>query len=184
MEIISRKEAKARGLKFFFTGKPCPHGHVSKRLVSNYACYQCSQERGAEWRENNRDKARASCRNWIKNNPEKARANNHNWIKNNPEKARENSRRWAIENPGKATAKTMRRDAAKLQRTPTWADHDAIGAIYEQSGTMSDHQVDHIIPLQGELVSGLHVDYNLQIIPRSENASKKNQFDPDTFIGP
>ena len=43
-EIISRKEAKAKGLKRFFTGKPCPSkGHISERLVSNRGCCECNR---------------------------------------------------------------------------------------------------------------------------------------------
>lgn len=41
-EVISREEAKSRGLMHFFTGKICKHGHVSKRFVSNGHCYECN----------------------------------------------------------------------------------------------------------------------------------------------
>lgn len=64
MNPISRKEARSQELKFYYTGKPCPKGHVAKRWVSTYVCYECHRERNAassaKWRENNRDKARAA----------------------------------------------------------------------------------------------------------------------------
>lgn len=75
-----------------------------------------------------------------------------------------------------------KRRTAKLQRTPTWADKDAIQAIYAEADRMTraigiPHHVDHEIPLQGKLVSGLHVHNNLQILTGSENSKKRNHFE-------
>jgi hypothetical protein len=68
------------------------------------------------------------------------------------------------------------------QRTPPWADRAVIKEFYDaakrktkQTGTM--HHVDHIIPLKGRLVSGLHVENNLQVIPAVTNISKSNRFE-------
>jgi hypothetical protein len=54
-EIISRSEAKAQGLKTYFTGKPCKHGHVAIRLVSNGSCRQCAYGQNIQWEQENRD---------------------------------------------------------------------------------------------------------------------------------
>lgn len=64
---------------------------------------------------------------------------------------------------------------AKLNRTPSWADLDKIKEFYINcpEGT----HVDHIIPLQGELVSGLHVLENLQYLSQHDNCAKHNKFD-------
>ena len=43
MQIISRAEAKAKGLRFYFTGKPCKHGHVAERVVLNATCVECER---------------------------------------------------------------------------------------------------------------------------------------------
>lgn len=67
-------------------------------------------------------------------------------------------------------------NAAKLKRMPIWADQDRIKAIYD--ACPKGWEVDHIYPLQGDLVSGLHVPNNLQYMPRSENAQKRNKFVP------
>jgi hypothetical protein len=48
--IISRAEAKALGLKRFFTGKPCKYGHVVERRVGNYACVECDRAYALAWR--------------------------------------------------------------------------------------------------------------------------------------
>jgi len=64
----------------------------------------------------------------------------------------------------------------KLHRTPKWADEDAIQTMYARCP--DKYTVDHIYPLQGALISGLHVLENLQYLTRSENCSKSNAFTP------
>lgn len=49
MKIITRAEAKARGLKRYFTNTPCKHGHISERSVSDFKCYECKRLRGVDY---------------------------------------------------------------------------------------------------------------------------------------
>jgi 5-methylcytosine-specific restriction endonuclease McrA len=77
-----------------------------------------------------------------------------------------------------------KRKAAILQRTPAWADKTAIMAIYATCERISKetgikHNVDHIVPLQGATVSGLHVAENLSIIHATANAVKHNRWETD-----
>lgn len=63
---------------------------------------------------------------------------------------------------------------------PNWADRDAIKAIYRKCAEITkatgiDHEVDHIVPLRGKNVCGLHIHQNLQILTREENARKSNK---------
>ena len=67
------------------------------------------------------------------------------------------------------------RDVALKMRTPTWANREAIDAIYAEAQRMN-MTVDHIVPLRGKTVSGLHVEHNLQLLTREENARKSNRF--------
>lgn len=67
------------------------------------------------------------------------------------------------------------RDAALKMRTPTWANREAIDAIYAEA-QRTNMTVDHIVPLRGKTVSGLHVEHNLQLLTREENARKSNRF--------
>lgn len=71
-------------------------------------------------------------------------------------------------------ANSAKRHAAKLNRTPKWADQKVISEIYQNCPP--GHDVDHIIPLQGRNVSGLHVPANLQYLTIVENRSKGNKF--------
>lgn len=76
----------------------------------------------------------------------------------------------------------MKRHAAKLNRTPLWLTDTQLNQIdifYDAAKRLSDElglrmEVDHIIPLQGRDVSGLHVPWNLQVIPAVENRRKYN----------
>jgi hypothetical protein len=76
-------------------------------------------------------------------------------------------------------AEARRRLLSKIQRTPTWANNKKILEFYKSKppGT----HVDHIIPLHHRLVSGLHVENNLQYLSGVENLRKSNKFDPDDF---
>lgn len=63
-----------------------------------------------------------------------------------------------------------RRQRRLKQATPQWADMAAIQAVYREAATISEstgikHHVDHVIPIQGKTVCGLHVHYNLRVIP-------------------
>lgn len=76
--------------------------------------------------------------------------------------------------------KTGKRRAVKFAATPMWADLDAIKRIYLLAEKLSvetgiKHHVDHVIPLQGKNVCGLHVENNLQVIPAKQNLSKANK---------
>lgn len=53
---ISRSQAKAAGLKRYFTGQPCPQGHITDRLMINGQCVDCNAQSTAAWRQNNKDK--------------------------------------------------------------------------------------------------------------------------------
>lgn len=85
------------------------------------------------------------------------------WAKNNPETAKRNSR-----------ISTAKYKAAKLNASPLWADKRAIKEIY--NNCPQNMEVDHIVPLQGEFVSGLHVSNNLQYLTKSHNSGKRNKF--------
>lgn len=153
----------------------------------------------AEYYRRNRDRRRAQNDAWMVANkdrhdamkradrlanPEKFRARAKAWAQANRAKASERTKRWLKKNSAYHAATRAKRHAARLQRTPCWlsaTDREAIlwmyllcAAVTKQSGLQ--HCVDHICPLQGEGVCGLHVPWNLQILTRSENAEKHNRW--------
>lgn len=134
-----------------------------------------------KWRAENPEKVKQYTAKWNKANPEKRKAIEKAWKKANPEKVKQYSRdagkKWAANNSGHRLEIVRARQLAKRQRTPPWADRSAIRAVYIEAARMTKvtgipHEVDHIYPLQGESVSGLHVHNNLQVITRYQNRSK------------
>ncbi len=89
---------------------------------------------------------------------------------------------WRKEYSHKMCAYASKRRAILLGATPKWADKEKIERIYQQAALMNklnpemEYQVDHIIPLNGELVCGLHMHENMQILPAKQNQAKKNFF--------
>ena len=113
---------------------------------------------------------------WAKDNPEKRKAQNQKWAKDNPEKVKAKLQKWRQRNPGRAKADHAKRRAAKKQAMPAWLSKSQIGEIVQIYETCpKGWHVDHVIPLRGATVSGLHVPWNLKSIPASENLRKSNK---------
>jgi hypothetical protein len=109
-----------------------------------------------------------------KTNPNK-KVNTSRWAIKNKDKIKIKNRKHRLANLQKYAAKEAKRRACKLQQTPKWADIKAIEQFY--LNCPKGYHVDHIIPLQGKNVRGLHVLENLQYLPAKENISKKNKFE-------
>lgn len=124
---------------------------------------------------------------WKEKNKEKLNQIEAVYREQNREKLRAIAKRWRQNNKGKKNADTARRFAAKMQRTPKWLTDEEKRRIvcYYQVAQMrnecsdTEWHVDHIIPLRGETVCGLHVPWNLRVIPAFDNISKSNRFETD-----
>jgi hypothetical protein len=135
---------------------------------------------------------------WIKNNPGKAREvrkasyikhravrlqGRKEWRAKNLEKDREREKRYLKNNRPVVYAKNARRRAAETQSVPPWLNfiqkaqikefYEIAAARAMQTGVK--HHVDHIVPLRGDGVNGLHVPWNLQVLTEFENCSKHNR---------
>lgn len=82
---------------------------------------------------------------------------------------------WREKNPGRAIFSARVRRDKVAQQMPAWADRKAINEIYRKAKELG-LTVDHVIPLRNPLVSGLHVESNLDLVSRSANSSKSNSF--------
>ena len=87
------------------------------------------------------------------------------WRNNNIERARKREKETHAKNSGIYRAAVMRYATAKLNRTPVWSEVDLIKQVYQKASEYG-MEVDHVVPLQHPLVSGLHVWNNLQLLER------------------
>ena len=106
---------------------------------------------------------------------------NRDWCSNNPEKTKEHKKKWNQSNVEKCRLICNKRYSYAKQARPQWSNKFFIEEAYilaQMRSTLfkTQWEVDHIIPVKGSDVCGLHVETNLQVIPRSLNASKQNRF--------
>jgi hypothetical protein len=99
------------------------------------------------------------------------------WYARNLETKRAKNRMWSKKNPARHNMLCAKRRHDEVRATPAWANLDAMEKVYAKARAMTKktgvkHDVDHIIPLRGKLVCGLHVESNLQILSASLNRSK------------
>lgn len=229
----SRAWADNIGSSHYFTGVPCKHGHVDKRLTSTGACAECMRRRQAVRRttdqgyiEKSRVWGRERMRKVLSDPDERSRIRKleseryrnsadvrakkaasdklrykgytderryknklryHNHLKNDPEYKRKkklSGASYAKNNAAKLNARSAFRRSLRIKATPKWLSEDHHGGmelLYHWARVMHKftgvaHDVDHIVPLKNDLVCGLHVPWNLQVMTSADNRAKWNRF--------
>lgn len=132
----------------------------------------------------NKESALARAKKWREDNPEAKIAARKAEYAKNADAAKQASAEYRKQNPAKVNAWSRKHVLAKQKRTPAWLTDDDFWVMeqaYEIANLRTklfgqDWQVDHVIPLQGKLVSGLHVPHNLSVILARDNRSKSNKF--------
>jgi hypothetical protein len=132
------------------------------------------------WSAANPKKVKAAKQKYAESNKEACRARVAAWMEQNKEQMKEIRKVWRERNKHKSQAYVRKRQAAKMQRTPKWLSKDDLWMLEEAYEVAVKRtklfgfqwDVDHIVPLQGNTVSGLHVPWNIQVIPAVVNSSK------------
>jgi len=184
----SDKDAKALGLPMYYTGKECKRGHITGRYTASKECFFCRQIKNADPKLKEKQRL-ASLRNKEKINiqaKERYQANieferlraRGKWVANK-EAVTACNKSWEARTPEKTLA--IRKNNNKIRKTrtklqcPKWADRNKIREVY--MNCPKGYHVDHIVPLKGKLVSGLHVVENLQYLTANENNRKHNKYE-------
>ena len=162
-------------------------------------CKPCHVADAQAWADKNREAYLHRLRDWVRvNRPpahmgppvpphlakQRRRAKSKAYQENNKQKVSAWRKRWADDNKHVAMEVVRRRQCAKQKATPDWADRRAMQSFYLEAKRLEaetgiPHDVDHIVPIQSDLVCGLHCEANLQVITRRENRLKHNRWWPD-----
>ena len=159
----SQAEALRQGVTYYFTGKPCKHGHLSERFAQNRNCRECLR---------------------IRN---RARTKQNYWVDYGDAEYKERKRRNASKyyhTRSHKRAVRQRRFFEKASRVATSQGVTELRRLRLEAQLLSidtgvKHEVDHIIPLIHDRVCGLDVPGNLQILTKRQNRRKAARFNQD-----
>lgn len=195
--FISRKEARERGLKRYFTGNPCKHGHIAQRQTTNGVCITCFAGISKRYRDLWPDRKRAQVKsyqsrnqNWKRKKDRESylrhrdsrQAKNAVWLSNNRDRMAAYKKRWAEENLDKVRS-SRRNRKARLRNNGGSHSADDVALLLRlqrhkcafcKKNVVHSYHVDHIMPLA---LGGSNDRKNLQILCPTCNM-KKSKKDP------
>lgn len=165
-----------KALADFTNSRQLPDGKLPR-------CRICERARMAAWHARNPDRSKKYQARYRKDNREKVRQADRRWRQANPAVAYETLRKSRLKFPERRREQLAQYRARMLKATPPWlteAQRAAMQEIYKEAVQLSNetgipHHVDHVVPLRGRNVWGLHVPWNLQILPAVFNIKKGNR---------
>lgn len=158
-----------------------------KLREKNQAYRAANPGKDAAYYQENSEAIKARVRRYASQNREQILANNSRKWREDPKfraESRARLRAWKKRHPERVNAQTAKRYATKLRAIPSWADLKDIEGFYALAKlrtklTGIEWHVDHVVPLNSDIVCGLHCEANLQVIPAGPNISKGNAWWPD-----
>jgi hypothetical protein len=150
--------------------------------------YQARKEyydsKSKEWVKNNKEGRTKIIQRYYQNNQQEILERQAVYREDNREICNERIKDWSLRNPDKLRVKDAKYRASKLKATPMWlseGQQEDIKSIYNLARDCElvsgeSYHVDHIVPLQGKTVCGLHVPWNLQVLPCDVNIKKGNRY--------
>lgn len=180
----TRKEALVVGESAYYTGKSCVQGHISPRRTKTGECLACRKAAVARWRKRNLSAVKKHNKTQYARHREALKKRVKMYASANRDIVLAKKKVYQKNNLHLFAKIKAKRRAAKLQRTPAWLTEDDFWLI-EQAYELASMRtkmfgfvwhVDHVVPLQGKCVSGLHLPCNLQVIPGIQNRRKSNNF--------
>lgn len=184
----TRKEAVATGAKYYFTGEPCKHGHIALRKTKG-ACVECLK---LEWQANYVKRAEYFAE--YNASPAGKKAKEAYYDRNKAlviaranarpvEEKRRYKEKYKQQNKDYFNVLNSIRKRRHKDATPRWLSYmqkQEMRALYQQAMIITKttgirYVVDHIVPLNGKDVCGLHVPWNLRVITQEENLKKSNK---------
>jgi 5-methylcytosine-specific restriction endonuclease McrA len=163
MQRITRKAAKAAGLKYYFTGKPCKRGHIDKRFVVTRRCMTCNSFNVKEW---------------VIRNPEANHARVRRYQVSHREAMRRIDKKWSSTHRGARRKNEISRRARKKR---AFIEHVDPLVVFERDKGMcgicgitvnkNSYHIDHVIPLSK---GGAHCYANVQLAHAQCNIAKRD----------
>jgi hypothetical protein len=175
------------------------HKYKATKDGLQYRCKSCDSQSHAKYRQLNRNKVNAQKKEYREkykqkiaeygkeygkqyreDNKEELASYFKEYQRINKEKIAERKKQYHKDNRDLFNSHNAKRRAQKLNATPPWAELEKIAVLYKkakwlESLTGLTYHVDHVIPLQGKDVCGLHVWENLQILEKTLNLQKYNK---------
>ena len=180
---VCSKCAEAKPVGYFSKNKAKSDGY------SHY-CKLCAKNAMQRWRQENPGVANEATRRWRAEHPDQARASAK---KSDAKRAGRPDRKkqtaeaiaeWRKINTGRVNGYTASRRAQQARATVKWANSERITEFYSLAAAWNSIwpedtvHIDHIVPLNGKTVSGLHTEHNMQIIRSITNSEKGNRWWP------
>lgn len=200
---MTKVEAIEKGLDKYMRGTPCRKGHVGFRSTRTDACLHCKKntvnryrkkpgirerenQYGKDYRSRRQDDLEYKEQRNLRMRESRKRHPNtrKRWRQNNRARDLANEHARRRRNPQKFIEYQKTRSERVKRATPSWLSEEhqyQMILVYEERDNRNLEgdtvwEVDHVVPIQGKKVCGLHVPWNLQVSPRSENRSKSNYF--------